>query len=67
MSQRLRDAEAEYIRASSAINRSFGPTQEQWDEFDAAVAECKAAEESEKEEEEGERWTLLVYEPREKA
>lgn len=39
----LRDARERYIKAERAVNRTFEPTQAQWNEFDdAAKAVCDA-------------------------
>lgn len=42
----LEEAEARYINASAAISHTFDPTDEQWDELDAAAAAYYAAKEA---------------------
>lgn len=45
----LQQAQARYIKASTAISRTFDPTDEQWDEMDAAAADYYAAQQAEAE------------------
>ena len=42
----LEKAQARYIKAHSAVVNSFNPTQEHWDELDAAATEYNEAEQA---------------------